>query len=187
MSRVRVWRAAAAAAGVLVLASCEEPPYYGPIGPDHSTGYTDQQIDQRHFRISYLGNSRTPRTTVENFLLLRSAQVTLQAGYAGFMFDTRDTKTKTRYYWEFSGGWGGWGGRRWGGFYHWGPAFDEGYVEPETRYEAYAEIVLLTDAEARKEPRALNAQSVVDHLMPLVPVPAGPPPGPLPAAAPAPH
>ena len=180
MSRVQVWRAVAVVVGALAVSSCEEPPYYGPIGPDHSTGYTDQQIDQRHFRISYMGNSRTPRTTVENFLLLRSAQVTLQAGYAGFMFDTRDTKTRTRYYWEFSG-WGGWRGR---GFYHWGPAFDEGYSVPETRYEAYAEIVLLTDADARKEPRALNAQSVVDHLMPLVPLPEGAPPGPPPAPSP---
>src|SRR3974390_83296 len=127
----RRWPIAAGFAGPLLLASCaSEPPYYGPTGPDHSTGYTDLQLDQRHYRVSYVGDSQTPRTTVETFLLLRSAQVTLQAGYAGFMFDTRDTKAKTRYYWQFNGweGWAGWGA------YRWGPAFEDGYSVPVTRY-----------------------------------------------------
>jgi hypothetical protein len=116
--------------------------------------------------VSYLGDSQTPRTTVENFLILRSAQVALQAGYPYFLFDTRDTKSKTQYYSTFVG-WPGWGGY---GFYRWGPPdFEsEAYTVPITRYEAYAEIVLLTEPQAQKEPKALNAQSVIDHLGPLV-------------------
>ena len=117
-----------------------------------------------------MGNSQTPRTTVENFLLLRAAQVTLKAGYPGFTFDSRDTKTDTRYYSTFEG-WPGWHGYGW---YRWGPGFDDVYTTPITRYEAYAEIVLLTDDQARKDPKALNAQSVIDHLSPLV----APPPVP---------
>jgi hypothetical protein len=149
-----------------MLAACaEEPAYFGPIGPDHATGYTDQQFDQTHFRITYTGNSATPRVTVENFLLLRSAQVTLGAGYAAFLFETRDTKTKTTYFSTFTG-WPGWGGMGW---YGWrgGPVDGESESRPITRYEAYAEIVLLTADQAKAEPRALNAQSVLDHLVPL--------------------
>ena len=50
-------------------------------------------------------------------------------------------------------------------------------TRPITRYEAYAEIVLLTEAQAHNDPRALNAQSVIAHLSPLVaPPPPAPPP-----------
>ncbi len=157
----------AGAAVLAVLAGCaEEPPYFGPLGPDHSTGYTDQQIDQNRFRVTYTGNSVTPRETVENFLLLRAAQVTQKAGYPYFVFDTRDTKTKTSYYSAFTG-WPGWGG--YGGYRHswaYGPYEEEGESRPITRYEAYAEIILLNDAQAKTEPRALNAQSVIEHLGP---------------------
>lgn len=168
MQRFSGWRLALCLSGCALVAACAtEPPYFGPIGPGHSTGYTDQQIDQKRFRVSYSGSSHTSRDTVENFLLLRAAQLTLQAGYPAFMFDTRDTKTKTSYLTSFAG-WPGWGGY---GFYGWsGPGWgDQGNAEstPITRYEAYAEIVLLTDPQAQKEPRGLNAQSVIDHLGPL--------------------
>ena len=43
------------------------------------------------------------------------------------------------------------------------PSFDS---FPTTRYEAYAEIVLLTDDQAKSEPRAINAQEVLDHIGP---------------------
>jgi hypothetical protein len=160
-------------ASLLMLAACaEEPPYFGPIGDGHSTGYSDQQIDQNRYRVTYVGDSQTPRTTVENFLLLRAAQVSLRAGYPGFTFDNRDTKTDTRYFSTFDG-WPGWRGY---GRYRWGPGFgDDADLIPITRYQAYAEIVLLTDDQARKDPKSLNAQSVIDHLSPLVAPPPAPP------------
>jgi hypothetical protein len=153
----------------------EEPPYFGPAGPDHPTGYTDQQIDQNRYRVSYQGSSSTPRTTVENFLLLRSAQVALQAGYPYFAFDTRDTKSKTAYFSTFTA-WPGWRGYGRYGWYGWGgPPFDQDATAvPITRYEAYAEIILLTDTQGHADPRALDAKSVIDHLGPLaVPPPKG--------------
>ena len=156
------------------LAGCAtEPPYFGPAGPDHPTGYTDQQIDQNRFRVSYQGSSQTPRVTVENFLLLRAAQVSLQAGFPYFEFDTRDTKTKTTYFSTFTG-WPGWGGYGRYGWYGWdGPGlYDDTTTVPITRYEAYAEIVLLTDSQGHGDPHALDAKSVVAHLEPL----AVPPP-----------
>jgi hypothetical protein len=157
----------------LTAGCAEEPAYFGPAGPDHPTGYTDQQIDQNRFRVSYQGNSATPRTTVENFLLLRSAQVALQAGYPYFAFDTRDTKSKTTYFSSFTG-WPGWRGYGRYGWYGWGaPPFDQDATSvPITRYEAYAEIILLTDVQGKADPRALDAKSVIAHLGPL----AVPPP-----------
>jgi hypothetical protein len=171
MAKLRL--VAALAVGGFLVGCAVEPPYFGPAGPDHPTGYTDQQIDQNRFRVSYQGNAQTPRVTVENFLLLRSAQVALQAGYPFFEFDTRDTKTKTTYFSSFTG-WPGWRGYGRYGWYGWGgPGFPEDTTTvPITRYEAYAEIVLLTDAQAHADPHALDAKSVVSHLGPL----AVPPP-----------
>ena len=61
--------------------------------------------------MTFRGNSATRRETVENFLLLRSAEVTRDAGYAWFAFDTRDTEAKTTYHTDFAG-WPGWGPAR---------------------------------------------------------------------------
>jgi hypothetical protein len=166
-----------AAALALLSACASEPPYFGPLAEGHATGYTDQQIDQNRFRVTYQGNSATPRETVEDFLVLRSAQVASQAGYPYFVFDTRDTRARTAYL-SSNFGWPGWGAyHRFGGWYGWGgPPYDwDTYTRPITRYSAYAEIVLLTDAQGKADPRALNAQSVIAHLGPLAAPPPPPP------------
>ncbi len=160
----------AACLAVLLLAACAaEPPYYGPKQPGQSVGYTDLRLDQNRFRVTYSGNSTTGRETAENFLLMRAAQVTLQSGYTHFLFDTRDTKAKTTYFSSFTG-WPGWGvyGWDWDGWPG-GPPYDvESQSRPVTKFEAYAEIVMLTDAEAAREPRAIDARQIVARLGPLV-------------------
>ena len=91
------------------------------------------------------------------------------------MFDTRNTKAKTTYLSSFTG-WPGWSGYGW--YWHswaWGPSFGPGPYDmdatsrPITRYQAYAEIVLLTDAQAKAEPRAINAHEIIQHLRPPPP------------------
>ncbi len=157
------------AAGLLV--GCMTPTPYAPRAEGQKTGYTDRALTQTRYRVTFTGNSVTPRETVESFLLLRAAEVTRAAGYASFMFDTRNTKANHSYdaipagppgpYWGggFRRGWGGWGG--WGFAYD--PAVD---VVVHINYEAYAEIVLLTPDQAAKEPRAINAADVITHLGP---------------------
>ena len=154
----------------LGLAACATATPYQP-SEGKSFGYADERLSQNRFRVTFTGNSVTPRETVEDYLLLHAAQVTLAAGAQWFVFDTRDTQAHTSYFTPFNDvpGWG----RPWGyGWYwhNWG--FDDGQTIPITRYEAYAEIVLLTPDEAKKEPRALEANDVVAHLGPK----ATPPP-----------
>ncbi len=164
-----------------LLAGCMTPTPYAPRTEGQKTGYTDRALTQNRYRVTFTGNSVTPRETVESFLLLRAAEVTRAAGYSAFMFDTRNTKANHTYdaipyggppdpYWGFGfrRGWGGWGG--WGFAYD--PAVD---VVVRTNYEAYAEIVLLTPDQAAKEPRAINAADVIAHLGPDA---AAPPPKP---------
>src|SRR5277367_4278564 len=87
----------ASLAVLALLAACTTPAPYAPRAPGESTGYTDREITSNRYRVTFTGNSATPRETVENYLLLRAAEVSLAAGSPSFMFDTRDTRTDTRY------------------------------------------------------------------------------------------
>ncbi|MBA2588337.1 MAG: hypothetical protein H0U98_06895 [Alphaproteobacteria bacterium] len=159
-----------------LLAGCMAPSPYAPRLEGNQTGYTDRALTQNRYRVTFTGNTVTPRETVESFLLLRAAEVTRAAGYTNFVFDTRNTRTNTSvqtvpygpppdpfwggYYGRRGlGGFGGWGG--WGFAYE--PAVD---VVVRTNFEAYAEIVLLTPDQAAKEPRSLNAADVITHVGP---------------------
>jgi hypothetical protein len=148
-----------------LLAACSTPTPYQPRTGSQG-GYTDERLGPTRYRITFSGNSVTGRETVENYLLLRSSQVTLQAGYRFFVFDTRDTEAKTNYHTEFEG-WPGYR-HRFGWYWHdWDWDYADTY--PTTHYNAYAEIVLLTPEQAKLEPRSVDAQDVVTHLTPPPP------------------
>lgn len=157
----------AAALTFLALAGCVSPTPYQPAGPDHPLGYSDQRLADNRIRVTFRGNSATVREQVEDYLLLRAAEATREAGYSWFEFDTRDTQTKTTYHTEFAG-WPGWWGPGFGWYWHsW--AFDPiGDVDTIaiTRYEAYAEIVLLTPEQAKSDMHALRADDVIARLGP---------------------
>jgi hypothetical protein len=153
----------------LLLAGCMTPSPYAPRLEGQQTGYTDRAITQNRYRVTFTGNTATPRETVESFLLLRAAEVTRAAGYANFVFDTRNTKANHSYqtvpygppdpFFGRPRGFGYWGG--------WGFAYDPMVdVVVRTNYDAYAEIVLLTPDQAAKEPRALNANEVISRIGP---------------------
>jgi hypothetical protein len=153
-----------------LLAGCMTPTPYAARTEGQPTGYTDRALTQTRYRITFTGNTVTPRETVESFLLLRAAEVTRAAGYSSFVFDTRNTEANQSYqtvpygpppdpFWGQRRGFGYWGG--------WGFAYDPMVdVVVRTNYEAYAEIVLLTPEQVAKEPRALNANEVISHIGP---------------------
>ena len=156
-----------------LMAGCMAPTPYQPRLEGAQTGYTDRALTQNRYRVTFTGNSVTPRETVESYLLLRAAEVARAAGYTHFLFDTRNTRANTSVqavpYGPPDPFWGGGWGRR-GGFGYWGgwgwpyePAQD---IVIRTNYQAYAEIVLLTPEQAAKEPRALNAADVIAHIGP---------------------
>ena len=60
-----------------LLAGCMTPTPYAPRTEGQRTGYTDRALTQTRYRVTFTGNSITPRDTVENYLLLRAAEVTL--------------------------------------------------------------------------------------------------------------
>ena len=149
------------------LAGCTLPSTYKPAENEHAVGYSDQRLADNRFRVTFTGNSATRRQTVENFLLLRSAEVTRDAGYSWFVFDTRNTEAKTSYHTAFAAypGAFGWYWHSWA-YDPWDPYWAGGEAMPTTRYEATAEIVLLTPDQAKADPHALQASDVIARLGP---------------------
>ena len=160
----------------LALAACVSPTTYKPADADHHTGYADQRLADNRYRVTFRGNSVTRREKVEDYLLLRAAEVTREAGYAWFEFDTRNTEAKTSYQTNFAG-WPGWG-PGFGWYWHsWEfDRFGAGYgtTNPITSYDAYAEIIMLTPEQAKADPHALRAEDVITRLGPTVERPAAP-------------
>jgi len=164
-----------------LLAGCMAPSPYAPRLEGQRTGYTDRALTQTRYRVTFTGNTVTPRETVESYLLLRAAEVTKAAGYTNFLFDTRNTRARTTYqavpmapppdpWWGYRRGFGYWGGF---GFPY-DPSVD---IVTRTNFQAYAEIVLLTPEQAAKEPRSVNANDVIARIGPdaIKPPPAPPP------------
>ena len=166
-----LWKAASLVL-LATLLGCAAPTPYAPRVAGEQTGYTDRQLAPNRWQITFTGNSVMPREQVEDNLLRRAAEVSLAAGYGHFMFDDRDTKAKTNAtafadpdpVWN-----GGWmWGRRWGfhpgfGYDPFGPDVD---IVTTTSYQAYAEIVTLSDDQAAHEPKAVDAHAVLNNLPP---------------------
>jgi hypothetical protein len=160
------------------LAGCAQPTPYVPRAQGQATGYTDRELAPGRWRVTFTGNAVTPRDTVEDFLLLRAAEVTLANGGTHFMFDTRDTRSQTRYYADPpqpGGLYGGYGGGFWGGYWGFTPRW--GYsafgpplmISSTTRFQAFAEIVILRPGQEKTENRAVDARAVVTNLRPAPP------------------
>lgn len=155
-------------AGMAVLAACATSTYYEPASSDDTYGYSEQKIEDNRFRIMFKGNSLTERETVENFLLYRAAEVTVEEGYDYFVVVREDTEKETRVsriggdpYFYGRGrpfpyyGWG----------YAWDPFYDSrvDYVE-RNRYTAMAYIVLGKGEKPADETTAYDARQVLNNL-----------------------
>jgi hypothetical protein len=187
---------ATAASGALLLGACVSETTYRPAtGQGFSrTGFSDRQIEQNRFLVSFAGNSSTPRDTVERYLLFRAAEITLQQGGDYFVMVDRDTDLQSRTYTTGGfnsgfgyGGFGGYWGPSWryygGGFgygrgFGWSPwygggfgAFNDFDVQTVQRYEASAEIIVGRGPIPRDNLRAFEARQVVDRIGPTVVMP----------------
>ncbi len=84
---------------VVLLAACTRPTPYERATPRSPYGYSETVIDADTVRIEVSGNSQTPRQRVENQLLFRAAQLTLERGDDTFVFLDRDTERQVQQYW----------------------------------------------------------------------------------------
>ncbi len=124
----------------LGLAGCAVAPT--PYQPDSDgTGYAQQQLDARTWRVQFAGNARTPRRTVENYLLYRSAEIMLFGGY---------------YY----------GPRYYGPGY-----YERGAGASLVRYSATATIRVYSGGQPPKDAAVYDAREIIRQLGPTIVMP----------------
>ncbi len=80
---------------VAVLAACATTTPYQPLGKNG--GFSEQRIETNRYRIAFMGNSSTPRQTVENYMLYRAAELTINSSFDYFILTGNDTEARTRY------------------------------------------------------------------------------------------
>ncbi|MGH8443994.1 MAG: CC0125/CC1285 family lipoprotein [Solimonas sp.] len=160
-----------AAAGAAALAACATATPYQPNARGY--GYSEQRIEQNRFRVTFSGNSDTPKQTVENYLLYRAAELTLQSGFDYFVFASDSTDANTRYLQNFGGYYGF-------GSYYWYPRGMYGSVgtstaTPITEYEAQASVVMFAGKKKDDDVKAFDAHQVRANLEASIlrPVPKG--------------
>jgi hypothetical protein len=153
-----------AVALVLLLAACAAAPT--PYQAAQSGfGYSEQQIEENRYRVSFAGNSATSRQTVEDYLLYRAAELTVQTGHDWFEVVDRNVVQ------EYSGyggspavGVGVGGGSNVGvGFSF--PMFGGG---GSGRYTADMGIIVHDGEKPQDDPDAYDAFAVISRLQPKI-------------------
>lgn len=67
----------------LVLAACQTPTSYKPH--DGRYGYAEEQLDETTYRVLFSGNEHTSRETVNDHLMRRAAELTIELGFERFV------------------------------------------------------------------------------------------------------
>lgn len=79
----------------LSFSACASLPIYHPASKIGASGFSDQKIDETHYRVAFQGDASTPRHRVEDYLLFRAAELTDEKGYDYFVIIEKETDSKT--------------------------------------------------------------------------------------------
>ena len=153
---------------IALAAACASSTPYAPM--DGRYGYSDQKIEENRYRVAFHGNSSTSRETVENYLLFRASELTIEQGGDYFIVLERETEARTDYRTTTPAVYGYY---RYGYFhfpyyaygYPWGY---EGTVREIRRYQAVAYILVYQGGKPEGDPRAFAARSVINNLTPYI-------------------
>lgn len=161
-----------AALATATLAACATSTPYSAANEESQYGFTEQKIENNRYRITFRGNSLTERETVENYLLYRAAELTVEQGFDHFIVVSDDTEKKTSYSATRYPGPRYYGVGRpfpyygWG--YRWDPYYDDYDIREQNRYSAMAYVVMGKGEKPADTPTAYNAQEVLDNLGPAI-------------------
>lgn len=150
------------------LSACATVTPYQPL--TQGQGYAEQKLEDTRYRVSFSGNDLTPRQTVENYLLFRAAELTLEQGHDYFILLSPSTETETRYTQNVNllGSYG---------VYGWYPRSYLGAgvstSVPTTQYEAQAYVLMRSGKKPPRDDRAFDARQIKKNLEPQIlrPVP----------------
>ena len=76
----------------LALAACATTTPYQPS--TKGLGYTEQRLETNRYRVAFTGSSATTPETVQNYLMYRAAEITLQNGYDYFVVAGQSRSTQ---------------------------------------------------------------------------------------------
>lgn len=162
--RPRAWAGLAGVCLCLMLMACAT---VTPYQQRHDgLGYEEQTLESTRLRVSFTGSRKTPRETVENYLLYRAAELTLARGYDYFVMASSSTQAGRDKSPTLSFGIGGFGfGSRSGVGLGVGTS-----TAPTTgvEYTAQAEVVFHKGVKPADDPRAFDAREVRDNLEPRI-------------------
>ena len=175
----------------LLAFGCSTPTPYGPALD--GKGYSQRQTESDRYRVSFSGNTLTPRETVESYLLYRASEITLGAGHSHFRVVQQDLETTTTYYDTVTAppafGYYGTSSRYWRRHRHHGHRFHSfPYAtypygqfstvtsRPVTSYQAVANIIVFSlddgddgrDGEIRDADHVYDARDVIKQLGPMI-------------------
>jgi hypothetical protein len=74
---------------VLSLAACASAPTYAPATSENGAGYYERQIESNRYFVTYRASGRADAALLQDYALLRAAEVTLQQGGEWFWVDRR--------------------------------------------------------------------------------------------------
>lgn len=169
---------------LLTLAACGNPTPYqaAPEGQSGQIvdGYSDNGIADDRYRVTFSGNFLTARETVEDYLLLRAAQVALRRGYDYFLVVEQETERETVAYHPFYDEDYPFSGFGYSSdhplydqyFGRFGPSYVIGPPRERHRYTAHAEIQMRHGKKPADAPNAYDARAVLDRLAPTIHDPA---------------
>jgi len=160
----------------LGLAACETATPYQPLvaGNEVFGGYSDQKLDDTHYRVMFQGNSVTSREQVETYLLYRAAELTVNQGFDWFEMVDRATNNQGYsyvtpggpYYWSpYWRFYGPWGWNQWDPYWGGPWSYD---IQTVSRFQAIAEISMGHGERPAGNTRALDARAVLQNLGPQI-------------------
>lgn len=79
-----------------LLVGCATETPYKPAEERGDYGYTETELGDNRYRITFTGNSSTPSETVQDYALLRAAELTLTKGYDWFEAANRNSDKSVR-------------------------------------------------------------------------------------------
>lgn len=151
---------------VTLLAACVSATPYRQAQSPRDYGYQEQKIEQNRYRVSFAGNSETDRQTVENYLLYRAAELTLEQGKDYFVITDSSTEKNVEQHSTVVGspslsfGYGHHSYRHHHGF---GLGFNI-ISSSFNDYEAFGTIVLKSGKKPQDNDYAYDARQVVENL-----------------------
>ena len=147
------------------LAACSSPTPYREAA-ESKYGYQDQKLEENRYRVTFAGNHLTKRSTVENYMLYRAAEVTANRGFDYFQIVSKETDTETDHgYGNHGPSVSIFGGSRSGGIgWRVGTSHNFGGYDPEKRFTMGANIVMRHGDKPGDDNTAYDAQTVLTNL-----------------------